>query len=83
MKLILKLKDVPEGATVATPTGKKRYVVHDKIAIYDATSPAANRISIAARDGTRFLVALHGSAYSLCEFLEELAEREEQEDYDS
>jgi hypothetical protein len=58
MKLLIPIKDVPEGERVTKKTGEKLYTVRDRIRIF--SDDVNVRKEIKADDGVRFLVNDNG-----------------------
>lgn len=56
MKLVLQIKDVPEGVEVTKPTGNKLYRVANSIKIY-----GENKKEIKADPGVLFLIDAHSN----------------------
>jgi hypothetical protein len=65
LKVILPLKDIPEGNTVTKINGTAEYIVRDKLDIYHLTIGSLEK-TLHADGGCRFLVAKESGYISVC-----------------
>ena len=75
VKILLKVKDIPDGTTVTKLTGTKEYEISSKFAVY---GPNRESEPVKLEDGCKFMLSMDGPStgvnivgpdrYLLCQF---------------